>query len=131
MAISRPSSAADWPTLIDRLGKQDLPAFELLWQADYPDPESFLWSLFGSDSPDNYSGYSNPEFDALLEEARNTLDPDARAAIYDEAHQLLIDDGVVLTIVHDVRYSMHKPWVQGVEMTPLGLLDLSSIWIER
>ena len=122
---------ADWPTLIDRLGKQDLPAFELLWQADYPDPESFLWSLFGSDSPDNYSGYSNPEFDALLEEARNTLDPDARAAIYDEAHQLLIDDGVVLTIVHDVRYSMHKPWVQGVEMTPLGLLDLSSIWIER
>ena len=59
------------------------------------------------------------------------MDPDARAAIYDEAHQLLIDDGVVLTIVHDVRYSMHKPWVQGVEMTPLGLLDLSSIWIER
>lgn len=121
----------DWPTLIERLGKQDLPGFELLWQADYPDPESFLWSLFGSDSPDNYSGYSNPEFDALLDEARNTLDLEERAAIYAEAHQLLMDDGVVLPVVHDVQYSVSKPWVKGIELTPLGLLDLSSIWLER
>ena len=75
--------------------------------------------------------YANPEFDRLLEEAMAELDPPARAAIYARAQQLLIDDVVVIPTYHDVGYWLAKPWVKGVELTALGLLQLETIWIER
>jgi ABC-type transport system substrate-binding protein len=122
---------ADWPTFSEDLTRQMLPAYELLWIADYPDPETFLWSLFASDSPDNYSGYANTAYDALLAEAAATLDPDDRAARYDEAHRMLMADGVVLPILHDIRYTLVKPWVRGLAVTPLGIIDLDDVWLER
>ena len=121
----------EWPDFYLRLSRQEFPAHELLWVADYPDPESFLWSLFGSDSPDNFSGYANPAFDALLAEAAATLDPDARADIYDRAHRLLIADGAVLPLLHDIRYTLTQPEVKGLTVTPLGILDFDEVWIER
>lgn len=122
---------ADWPTFAADLTRQTLPAYELLWIADFPDPETFLWSLFDSESPDNYSGYDNPAYDELLDEAAATLDEDTRAALYDEAHRLLLADGAVLPILHDIRYTLIKPWVRGLAVTPLGIMDLDDVWLER
>jgi peptide/nickel transport system substrate-binding protein/oligopeptide transport system substrate-binding protein len=121
----------EWTDFYERLARRELPAYELLWVADYPDPESFLWSLFASDSPDNFTGYSNPAFDELLSEAAATLDPVARANLYDRAHRLLLDDGVVLPLLHDVRYTLSRPEVKGLVVTPLGILDFDDVWIER
>lgn len=122
---------AEWPEFYLRLARQELPAHELQWVADYPDPESFLWSLFASDSPDNFTGYDNPAYDALLAEAALALDPDDRAELYDRAHRLLIEDGVVLPLLHDVRYTLTRPEVKGLTVTPLGILDFDGVWIER
>ncbi len=122
---------SDWPTFAADLTRQTLPAYELLWIADFPDPETFLWSLFDSESPDNYSGYSNPVYDELLDEAAATLDEDARAARYDDAHQLLLADGAVLPILHDIRYTLIKPEVRGLAVTPLGIMDLDDVWLEH
>ena len=121
----------EWPDFYLRLARRELPAYELLWVADYPDPESFLWSLFASESPDNFTGYANPAFDALLTEAAATLEPDARADLYDRAHRLLIDDGVVLPLLHDIRYTLSRPEVKGLVVTQLGILDFDGVWIER
>lgn len=121
----------EWADFYLRLARRELPAHELLWVADYPDPESFLWSLFASESPDNFTGYANPTFDALLADAAATLDPEARADLYDRAHRLLIDDGVVLPLLHDIRYTLSRPEVKGLVVTPLGILDFDGVWIER
>lgn len=123
--------SVDWPEFNDGLRRRAYPAYELYWQADFPDPESFLWALFGGDSPDNYLGYRNRDFDRLLAEAAGTLDPAERAAIYARAHQALIDDGVVLPLYHDIEYTVAKPYVRGLEVTPLGVLGLEGIWLER
>lgn len=121
----------EWTDLSLLLARQEVDAYEMLWIADYPDPESFLWSLFGSDSPDNFVGYANPEFDALLAEAAATLDTAARADLYDRAHRLLLADGAVLPLYHDVRYTLSQPEVRGLVVTPLGILDLDDVWLER
>jgi oligopeptide transport system substrate-binding protein len=121
----------EWPEFAAALVQEPMPAYEFTWIADYPDPETFLWSLFGSDSPDNYTGYANAEFDALLSEAALTLDPEARADIYLRAQQVLFDDMVALPIIHDIRYTISAPAVQGLEVTSLGIQELDSIWMER
>jgi ABC-type oligopeptide transport system substrate-binding subunit len=121
----------EWADLATAMARQELPAYEFMWIADYPDPETFLWSLFASDSPDNYSGYNNPAYDALLAKAAATLDIEERAAIYLEAQQLLFDDKVALPVVHDIRYTLSQPTVKGLQVTPLGILELDSVWMEQ
>ena len=107
------------------------PAFELTWVADFPDPETFLWNLFATGSPDNYSDYSNPDYDALLTRATRTFDTDERAELYAQAEAVLLADNVVLPIAHDTRFTLTKPQVKGLEMTPLGQLYLESAWLEH
>lgn len=120
-----------WPQFNQGLARKAFPAYELTWVADFPDPETFLWNLFATGSPDNYSEYSNPEFDALLARAAATLDVDARADLYAEAEAALIADNALLPLVHDVRYTLMKPWVKGLDITPLGMLYLENAWLER
>jgi ABC-type oligopeptide transport system substrate-binding subunit len=115
----------------DGLALRQYPAYALYWGADFPDPATFLESLFATGSSDNYVDYSNPDFDALLREASQEQDPAARAAIYQKAQQLLIDDAVLIPTYHDVGYFLRKPYVHGFEYTSLGLLQLETIWLEH
>ena len=39
------------------------------WIADYPYPQDFLDILFSSGSSYNYGGYSDPQFDSLIQQA--------------------------------------------------------------
>lgn len=121
----------DWPQFLNGLSNQLYPAYELYWGADYPDPESMLWSLFGTGRPDNYVGYSNPTFDRLLEQASLEQDADVRAALYAQAQQILIDEGVIIPLYYDVAYTLQKPYVRGLELTALGILRLESVWLEH
>lgn len=113
------------------LALRQYPGYALYWGADFPDPATFLESLFATGSSDNYVDYSNPDFDALLQQAAREQEPAARAAIYNQAQQLLIDDAVIIPTYHDVGYFLRKPYVKGLEYTPLGLLQLETIWLER
>lgn len=120
-----------WPQYNAGLARHQFPAFELTWVGDFPDPETFLWNLFDSSSPDNYSEYQNPAYDELLDRAAATFDVDERAKLYEEAETLLLEDNVVLPLSHDVRYTLTKPWVHGLTVTPLGLMYLEDVWLER
>lgn len=119
----------DWVSYLRGLQNRDYPAYLLYWGADYPDPESMLLTLFGSQSPDNYIDYHNEEFDALLDIAAHEVDPNVRQALYSEANQLLMDDAVVIPFFYDVAYTLVKPWVQGLVITPLGVLYLDQVAI--
>jgi ABC-type transport system substrate-binding protein len=123
--------AVDWLQFIDGLSLRRYPAYAWFWGADYPDPENFLWTLFGEGSPDNYLDYHNQPMNDLLRQARAENDVDRRADLYAQAQTLLMADHAVMPIYHDVNYSLAKPYVRGVELTPLGIIRLDTIWLER
>lgn len=121
----------EWNDFLQELSGRNVPALSVAWVADYPDPDTFLRSLFYSTSPDNYIGYNNPEVDRLLDEARGEPDEARRIALYEEAQQRIIDDGVVMPIYEDVSYLLVKPYVHGMTLTPLGILGLETVWITK
>lgn len=121
----------DWQDYLQDLVARKLPAFVLDWLADYPDPESFLRTLFYSRSPDNYIGYKNAEVDRLLDQAIIEPDSAKRASLYEQAQQRLIDDGVLIPLYYDVAYTLVKPNVYGLSVTPLGILGLESVWVTK
>jgi oligopeptide transport system substrate-binding protein len=120
----------EWTEYIATLPKQTYPAYGIYWGADFPDPESLLFTLFGTGQPDNYVGYSNPAFDSLLQQAATEQDPDIRVQLYAEANQLLMDDAVVLPFFYDRSYMLVRPWVHGLQITPLGILYLDQVTVE-
>lgn len=119
-----------WADFLDGLDARAYPAFILSWIADYPDPQNFLEVLLGSGSPNNYVEYANPEVDRLLQQAAVEQDHDQRMELYRQAERLIVADAPLIPIYHGVTYSLTKPYVHGLEVTPMGLLDLSTIYIE-
>ena len=59
------------------------------WNADYPDPENFLFLLYGpnkkvGNNGENASNYENPKFDALFEKMANMENSPERLKIIKE-----------------------------------------------
>jgi oligopeptide transport system substrate-binding protein len=102
------------------------------WCADYPDPENFADFIFHTGSEQNFSGYSNPELDTLLEDARSMTDIEARLALYQEIEQTIIDDMPVVFLAHSRPYYLvTKPYVNGYQTSPIGVAQMMNVSILR
>ncbi len=101
------------------------------WCADYPDPQNFADILFHTGSEMNHSKYSNPELDALLEQARAMQDTSARLALYQKIEQIIIDEMPVAFLMHESRplFLVQKPYVEGYFTTPIGIAQLMNVSI--
>jgi oligopeptide transport system substrate-binding protein len=91
------------------------------WCADYPDPENFVDALFHTGAQQNQGHYSNPQVDALLEQARTERDVTQRLQLYQRAEQLIVDDAAVLFTTHSLAHVLVKPYVQGYVLTPIDV----------
>jgi len=105
--------------------------FMLGWVADYPDPHNFLDILFHTGSENNIFEYSNPSLDALLDQAAIEQNRTVRLAMYQQAEQMVVDDAPCLPLFHGTNYILVKPYVKDYELSPLGIADLSKVYIDR
>jgi oligopeptide transport system substrate-binding protein len=104
--------------------------FTMGWIADYPDPHNFLDILFYTGSEVNISEYSNPSLDALLDQAAIEQDGAVRLAMYQQAEQLVVGDAPCIPLFHGANYILVEPYVKGYELSPLGIPDLSKVYLE-
>lgn len=75
-----------------RLNEHSLPMFLHDWFSWGEDPFFQMSFLLKSGAFTNYADYSNPEFDALLEEGTFELDPEKRAEISRQAQEIAIEE---------------------------------------
>lgn len=110
-----------WATFLGQLQSKSLQVFGGLgWEADYPDPHTFLDIPFHSQGGGNHGACSNSEVDRLLEEARIEQDPVRRVALYRQAEELIVDDASWLPLwFPGQRYLLVKPYVKGYQPTPI------------
>ena len=87
------------------------------WGADYPDPDSWLPQNFGTEGGSNFAGYSNAEFDALVQQAVAEPDPEKRLALWSQAQQLLVDDAAAIFVSYRERVRLVKPYVKNLILT--------------
>jgi oligopeptide transport system substrate-binding protein len=65
------------------------------WIADYPTYDNFMFDLFHTTSLDgNNYGFSNTEFDGLVDDGKSTVDADEQAELYQQAEQVLLNDQI-------------------------------------
>ena len=92
--------------------------FILGWCADYPDPQNWLSVYWKTGAFGERIGYSNPDLDAMLNEADVTLDPAKRMELYAQAQRLLADGIPVAYMWNNLNTYLVKPWVKGFVTTP-------------
>ena len=92
--------------------------FILGWCADYPDPQNWLSVYWKTGGFGERIGYSNPDFDALVNQADTTTDPAKRAELYAQAQDLLTEGAPVAFFWNNVNSYLVKPWVKGIQTTP-------------
>ena len=92
--------------------------FRLGWCADYPDPQNWLSVYWKTGGFGERIGYSNPEFDKLVDAADVELDPAKRAELYQQAQDLFMDDAAVAMMYNTINHYLVKPWVKGIKTTP-------------
>ena len=88
------------------------------YTAFYNDPELFVGRQFQASGigAKNYAHYSNPEVDALMEEAKATLDEDARAEIYHQINMILCDDCPWIGMFNSNLYALARTGIKGVNI---------------
>lgn len=89
------------------------------WTGDFADPVTFL-DLFRTGNTQNWSGWGSREYDALLDQAANTADAQARFELFQKAEAVLLAAAPVAPIVHRARSYLIDPVVKNWEPAPLG-----------
>lgn len=113
--------AMDWKVFLSTLQTKPPGVYRLSWFADYPDPDTFL-RLFHSTNGNNYSGWTSPEYDRLIEQAASTNDPKRRQSLYFQAQKLLLEAVVaVVPWYSPEKLWLLKPDVCGVELNTMTL----------
>ncbi len=78
--------------------KQMTGAFRTGWQMDYPLIQDFLQPLYTTGASSNDSHYSNPQFDALVNQANANADATAAVGQFQDAEKLLATDMPVIPL---------------------------------
>lgn len=81
----------EWQVLISEMDSGNFDIFLLSWIGDYLDPASFL-KIMRSGDGNNRTGFSNPTYDAYLEEANQQVRIEDRYALLAEAEQILLEE---------------------------------------
>ncbi len=123
----------EWATFLSDLNKRRFQAFGGLgWEADYPDPQDFLDVLFHSESDKNNGAYSNPDVDLLLEQARLESNIDNRLKLYNEAEQIIVDEGVWIPLWFEGEgHVLIKPYIEGYVITPMTISKMRYVDIKN
>ncbi|MEE2787170.1 MAG: peptide ABC transporter substrate-binding protein [Myxococcota bacterium] len=96
------------------------------WIGDYRDPLSFL-KLWETDSVHNQTGWSDREYDGLLEKARRASRPLVRQDLLRAAEKILLTRGPVIPLFYFSSAYLLNRHFTGISPQPLGLHALKNL----
>jgi len=107
--------STDYNRFQDKMRNSQAQIFQWGWNADYPDPENFLFLLYGPNSKavsggENAANYQNPEFDRLFEQMRVMPNNAERQQVIDKILVILTEDSPWIWGYHPKQFSLYHAW---------------------
>jgi len=107
----------DWNRFQEKIRKGSQQLYILGWNADYPDPENFLFLLHGPQARaqsqgENTSNYANAEYDALFERMKHMPNSAERQRIIDRMVDIVRRDAPWIGGFHPVSYGLAHSWMR-------------------
>jgi len=95
------------------------------WGADYPDPENFLFLLYGPNSKvatggPNHTNFSNSEFDRLFDQMKNMSNGPERAAVVAELVEIARREAGWIFAFFPQQFVLSHRWYKNGKLTMIG-----------
>ena len=100
------------------------------WSADYMDPFTFL-GLYYTATGQNGTGWWDPKYADLLDEANRTGDHQARYDLLAKAEALALEAQPIMPLMTTSARWMKKPYIKGMYPNPASLFPWKWIYIDR
>ena len=122
----------DWGEFKQYIQSDAVQIYRYAWMADMPDPDNFLFPLFASGSPANFTGFRNDRIDQMLVEARGIVDPVQRAEMYQQIEKQILQACPIIPLLYLSIDRVYQPDVQGIKISALGArtMPLHRIWLK-
>jgi ABC-type oligopeptide transport system substrate-binding subunit/class 3 adenylate cyclase len=108
LGVDIPWRILPWEQYLDRLDRVPANIVQFGWEADYPDPDSFL----RTGNVQQRTRWRDETYDSLVEKARRVLDQGERLELYAQADKILIDAAAIIPLTYSWSHVLVKPWVR-------------------
>jgi oligopeptide transport system substrate-binding protein len=110
----------DYNRFQDKMRNGSAQIFRWGWNADYPDPENFLFLFHSSQRKvpfqgENAANYTNPEFDRLFDRMKDMQNSPERQAVIDRMVATLREDAPWSFGYHSKDYTLHHSWLSNLK----------------
>jgi ABC-type transport system substrate-binding protein len=107
--------STDYNRFQDKMRRGQAQIYQWGWNADYPDPENFLFLLYGPNGKvkhggENASNYRNPEFDRLFERMRVLPNGPERQTLIDRMVDIVRADAPWVAGFHPQQVVLNHAW---------------------
>ncbi|GMR20168.1 MAG: ABC transporter substrate-binding protein [Gammaproteobacteria bacterium] len=108
--------ATDYNRFQDKMRTGHAQMFTWGWNADYPDPENFMFLLYGpnkkvGNNGENAANYDNPEFNRLFEQMKDMDNSPERQRIIDRMVAIVRHDAPWAWGYHPKQFSLEHSWL--------------------
>ena len=130
LGVTVPLRNMEWKTFLDARATLDYKGFARSgWGADYMDPFTFLGLFYVAG--ESGTGWLDPKYIKMLDEANRTLDTKKRYGLLAEAEAYMLEHQPVIPIASTAVNWMKKPYVKGMYPNPACLYPWKFVYIER
>ncbi|MCC6554319.1 MAG: peptide ABC transporter substrate-binding protein [Polyangiaceae bacterium] len=112
LGVSVTLRAEEWKVMLSSYQERQFQVIRFGWTADYNHPSTFL-DTFRENSPVNYTGWSDPETDALLDRGTAAADPAEGMRLFLQAERRIVDGMAKIPLFFGTGITLVKPWVKG------------------
>lgn len=113
--------------------------FKTSWVADYPNPENFLDNFHSANKPDNatnemgmnFSKYSNPVFDNLLETAKKETNVGKKMKLYSRAEAELMKNPPIIPLWYSGDLQIIHSYVRNLHFNSLSLFYFKKVYLKE
>ena len=130
IGIETTINAPEWAEWLELEGSFQYDGYLCGWNG-LVDADQYYFLQHRTGEVFNFTGYSNPEFDALVDAGRGTADFDERYAIYEQANQILVDDAPYIYFYNPSFVRGLSPKVQGYVIRSDDLTLFMNTWLDN
>jgi oligopeptide transport system substrate-binding protein len=132
LGLTVPLHNVEWKTFLSMRAKLEYKGFAggAGWTGDYMDPYTYL-GLFATEGGDNGTGWFDPKFVKMLNEANSEPDVAKRFEMLSKAEAYLLDAAPVIPLLKPATSWMKKPYVKGMYPNPGTLHPWKFVYIEH
>lgn len=120
----------EWAQWLEEEGKGNYDTYVCSWNA-LVDPDDFFYAQHKTGEVFNFTGYSNPTVDELLDQGRRAQGFDARKPIYDEINKIIVDDAPYIYLYNPLNVNVYHDYVKGYAARSDQAVRFVGTWLDK